>query len=133
MAGLVVDIPAQDTKERVEKLNSERGFAIGRLDELGAVCGIPLHQSGEVAAPSLNIVLHARRLLLSRYQSAGRTLRICAIATCASSSSRSSFDVDAIILAPGDRNREEKTEGTGYPSLRRCDSRTDPKSKRDEF
>ena len=120
MADLVADISAQDTKERAEKLTSERGFAIGRLDELGAVCGIPLHQSGEVAAPSLNIVLHARRLLLSRYQSAGRTLRICAIATCASSSSRSSFDVDTIILASTDRNEADWLEGTAASLVRRC-------------
>ena len=107
MAGFIINVPAQDTEKRVEEFNPERGFAVGRLDVLGAVGSVPLHQSGEIAAPSLDIVLHARRLLLSRYQSAGRTLRICAVATCASSSSRSSFDVDAIIRVGVDRNEAD--------------------------
>ena len=115
MARLVVDVPTQNAEEWVEELNPERSFAISRLDVLCAVCSIPFHKGDEVATSCFEIVLHTRRLLLNRYQSAGRTLWICAVATCASSSSRSSFDVGVIIRAEEDKKQLGVPDGMGVP------------------
>ena len=128
MTRLVIDVPTKNAKERVEELNPERRFAISWLDVLCAVCRIPSHKGDKIVTSCFEIVLHACRLLLNRCQSAGRTLRICAVATRASSSSRSSFDVGAIIRAGEDTNREEKAEGTGCPFLLRRNYRSDQRA-----